>query len=90
MKQKGDFTAERRLLWIAALAVVVCALGAYIAVRLLCLIGFFTSLFYYHQFSISDGFSRARGTRPFRLWPVACQPDRNRRSGRGVVFQGLE
>jgi H+/Cl- antiporter ClcA len=52
MKQKGDFTAQSRLLWIAALAVVVGALCAYVAVLLLWLIGFFTNLFYYHQFSI--------------------------------------
>jgi H+/Cl- antiporter ClcA len=46
MMQKGDFTAEVRLLWIAALAVVIGALCAFVAAGLLKLIALFTNLFY--------------------------------------------
>jgi H+/Cl- antiporter ClcA len=47
MMQKGDFTASVRLLWIAALAVVVGSTCAFVALALLWLIGLFTHLFYY-------------------------------------------
>jgi H+/Cl- antiporter ClcA len=49
---KGDFTAEVRLLWIAALAVVIGALCAFVALVLLRLINFFTNLFFFQQFSL--------------------------------------
>jgi H+/Cl- antiporter ClcA len=49
MKELGDFSAGIRLLWIAALAIVVGALCAFVAVALLALIGFFTNLFYHGQ-----------------------------------------
>jgi H+/Cl- antiporter ClcA len=52
MNQKGDFTAEVRLLWIALLAVVIGALCAGVAQLLLWLIAFFTNLFYYGQLSL--------------------------------------
>jgi len=44
---KGDFTANRRLLWIAGLAVIVGVACAFVAVALLWQIGLFTHLFYY-------------------------------------------
>jgi H+/Cl- antiporter ClcA len=47
MKHKGDFTASVRLLWIAALAIVIGAICAFVALVLLWLIGLFTHLFYY-------------------------------------------
>jgi H+/Cl- antiporter ClcA/predicted transcriptional regulator len=47
MMQKGDFTAGLRLLWIAALAVVIGAICAFVALALLWLIGLFTHLFYF-------------------------------------------
>ncbi len=47
MKQKGDFTASVRLLWIAVLAIIVGAACAFVALGLLWLIGVFTHLFYY-------------------------------------------
>src|SRR5215468_11529723 len=47
--EKGDFTAGVRLLWIAALAVVIGVVCAFVAVALLWLIGFFTNLFYFPQ-----------------------------------------
>jgi len=52
MKQKGDFTADLRLLWIAGLAIPVGALCAFVAVLLQRLIGFFTNLFYNLDFTI--------------------------------------
>src|SRR5262249_49460922 len=51
MKEKGDFTADPRLLWISAIALVVGALCAFVAVALMWLIGLFTNLFFYQEFS---------------------------------------
>jgi H+/Cl- antiporter ClcA len=53
MNQKGDFTAEIRLLWISSLALVIGALCAFVAKLLLWLIAFFTNLFYYQQLSLA-------------------------------------
>ena len=47
----GDFTADRRLIGISALAAATGALAAVIAVVLLRLIGLFTNLFYYQRVS---------------------------------------
>ncbi|HEX9070153.1 MAG TPA: chloride channel protein [Ktedonobacterales bacterium] len=47
----GDFVADRRLLFICAIAVVVGALGALIAVILMMLIGLITNALYYHRLS---------------------------------------
>jgi H+/Cl- antiporter ClcA len=58
----GDFTVDRRLLFIAAIAVVVGAGGAGLALCLIRLIGLFTNLFYYGRFSFA--FSSPSGT-PF-------------------------
>jgi chloride channel protein, CIC family len=52
MNEKGDFTAEVRLLWISVLAVGIGAVCALVAVVLLNLIYFFTNLFYFQQFSL--------------------------------------
>lgn len=52
MKDKGDFTADLRLLWISALAVPVGGLCALVAIVLQRLIGFFTNVFYYQSFHI--------------------------------------
>ncbi|HWG45831.1 MAG TPA: chloride channel protein [Gemmataceae bacterium] len=51
MNQKGDFTAEARLLWISCIAIGIGALCAILAWVLQRLIYFFTNLFYYQQFS---------------------------------------
>ena len=45
----GDFTATHRLLPIAALAVAIGALSAFVSLALLRLIGLFTNLFYYQR-----------------------------------------
>jgi H+/Cl- antiporter ClcA/CBS domain-containing protein len=52
MNLKGDFTANVRLLWIAALAVGIGVLCALVAKALLWLIAFFTNLFFYQQVSL--------------------------------------
>jgi H+/Cl- antiporter ClcA len=49
----GDFTATRRMLPIAAIAIVIGALSAYLALGLLSLIAFFTNVFYFHRFSMA-------------------------------------
>src|SRR5436190_1021444 len=51
--EKGDFTTGVRLLWIAALAVVIGVVCAFVAVVLLWLIAFFTNLFYFQQLSFT-------------------------------------
>ena len=51
MDPKGDSTADRRLLTIAAIAVPIGALCALVAAALLRLIAFFTDLFYYGRLS---------------------------------------
>jgi chloride channel protein, CIC family len=52
MHLKGDFTANVRLLWIAAVAVGIGVVCAAVAKALLWLIAFFTNLFYYQQISL--------------------------------------
>lgn len=51
MIEKGDFTANPRLIFISAIAPVVGALCALVAVALMWLIGFFANLFFYQQLS---------------------------------------
>jgi H+/Cl- antiporter ClcA len=49
---KGDFTADRRLIWLSALAIPVGLLCAVVALLLQRLIGLFTNLFYNATFAI--------------------------------------
>ncbi len=49
----GDFTADARLIWLSALALLVGLLCALIAIVLLGLIGFFTNLFFYQRLSFA-------------------------------------
>ena len=49
----GDFTADRRLIGMSALAAVTGAIAAVMAVLLLKLIGLFTNLFFYQQVSLT-------------------------------------
>ena len=49
LKKLGDFTTTTRVLPIAGLAMVIGLIGAYVALALLRLIGFFTNLFYYQR-----------------------------------------
>jgi H+/Cl- antiporter ClcA len=52
MKEKGDFTADTRLIWISALAIPTGVVCAFVALVLQRLIGFFTNLFYYQTLAI--------------------------------------
>jgi H+/Cl- antiporter ClcA len=54
MLNKGDFTADFRLIWLSTLAVPVGALCAVVALVLQRLIGFFTNYFYYHSLTIPN------------------------------------
>jgi len=49
LKKLGDFTTTARVLPISGLAMVIGLIGAYVALALLRLIGFFTNLFYYQR-----------------------------------------
>ena len=51
LKKLGDFTTTARVLPIAGLAMVIGLIGAFVALALLRLIGFFTNLFYYQRLS---------------------------------------
>src|SRR5579859_871069 len=48
---KGDFTANRRLLWISTLALAIGAVCSLVALALVKMIGFFTNLFFYQRLS---------------------------------------
>jgi H+/Cl- antiporter ClcA/predicted transcriptional regulator len=50
-EELADFTATPRLLLIAAFAVVIGVVGAFVALGLLDLIGFFTNFFFFHRIS---------------------------------------
>ncbi len=54
MNEKGDFTAEARLLWISVLAIVIGALCAVVALVLLKLIYFCTNFCYFQTFSAAE------------------------------------
>jgi H+/Cl- antiporter ClcA len=54
MLNKGDFTADFRLIWLSTLAIPVGALCALVALVLQRLIGFFTNFFYYHSLTIPN------------------------------------
>jgi H+/Cl- antiporter ClcA len=51
LKDLGDFTTTFRVIPIMLMAIVLGAIGAYVAWFLLKLIGFFTNVFYYHRLS---------------------------------------
>jgi H+/Cl- antiporter ClcA len=62
MNQRGDFSAELRLVWISGLALIIGALCTVVAVFLLGLIGFFTNLFYFQELSFTFTKSPAGNT----------------------------
>ena len=53
LPELSDFTRDRRVLWLSALAVAIGAIGAVVAWALLRLIGVFTNLAYFHRLSSS-------------------------------------
>jgi H+/Cl- antiporter ClcA/predicted transcriptional regulator len=68
----ADFTATPRLLGIAAFAIAIGGVGAYVALGLLKLIGFFTNLFFFQRLSTELVTPEAHGLGPFViLVPVA-------------------
>jgi H+/Cl- antiporter ClcA len=52
MKERGDFTADRRLIWLSALAIPTGVICAFVALVLQRLIAFFTNVFYYQEFTV--------------------------------------
>lgn len=53
MNEKGDFTADRRLIVLSGIALIIGAICAVVAVVLLKLIGLFTNLFFYQRVSMA-------------------------------------
>jgi hypothetical protein len=53
MSEKGDFTADRRLLLLSGMTLGIGGLCAGVAWLLLRLIGFFTNLFFYGRLSLA-------------------------------------
>ncbi len=53
MTHKGDFTVDRRLLWIGALAIVNGSICSFVVLGLFKLIAFFTNLFFYQTISFA-------------------------------------
>jgi chloride channel protein, CIC family len=49
---KGDFTADVRLIWLSALAILIGLLCAVVALALQRMIGLFTNIFYYQRLSV--------------------------------------
>jgi H+/Cl- antiporter ClcA len=62
MKERSDFSAELRLVWICLLAILIGAICTLIAVVLQGLIGFFTNLFYFQEVSFAFGKAPADNT----------------------------
>jgi H+/Cl- antiporter ClcA len=65
----GDFTANTRLVWLSLLAVPVGLLCAVVALLLLRLIAFFTSLFYFGELAIPEGVVTPAAT-PWGAWAI--------------------
>ena len=65
----GDFTATPRMLPIAAIAVGLGVVSAYVATALLALIAFFTNLFFFHRLSLVPASPAAS---PLGVWTVAA------------------
>ena len=63
-EELADFTATRRLLAIAAVAIVIGVIGAYVALWLLKLIGLFTNLFFFQRVSTELVTPSAHGLGP--------------------------
>ena len=72
MKLMGDFTASTRLVWLSLLAVPVGLACAVVALVLVRLIAFFTSVFYYGKFAFPDELVMPAGS-PWG-WPIIFVP----------------
>jgi H+/Cl- antiporter ClcA len=64
---RGDFSADRRLIQLSAISIVIGVVGAAVAVVLLKLIAWFTNLFFYLQFSLTP---RSPAGSPLGLWMI--------------------
>jgi len=49
----GDFTATRRMVLLASIAIVIGVVASYVALALLKLIALFTNLFYFHTWTFA-------------------------------------
>src|SRR5438270_6458171 len=67
---RGDFTANPRVLVVTLMAVFIGVASAFVALALTKLIGFFTNLFYYQRFSIGEFTSPAPGAMHLGVWAV--------------------
>src|SRR5881396_2819501 len=67
---RGDFTANPRVLVVTLMAVFIGVASAFVALVLTKLIGFFTNLFYYQRFSIGEFTSPAPGAMHLGVWSV--------------------
>jgi chloride channel protein, CIC family len=68
--ERGDFTANPRVLVVTLMAVFIGVVSAFVALALTKLIGFFTNVFYYHRFAIGDFTSPVEGARHLGVWGV--------------------
>jgi H+/Cl- antiporter ClcA/CBS domain-containing protein len=67
---RGDFTANPRVLVVTLMAVFIGVASAFVALALTKLIGFFTNLFYYQRFAIGDFTSPVEGAQHLGVWSV--------------------
>ena len=68
----GDYTADTRLIFLAAVAALIGVTSAFVALALVRLIGLFTNLAYFHRLSTSFA----------SPWVFACAWPKDRRVGR--------
>src|SRR5213596_4402369 len=67
---RGDFTANPRVLVVTLMAVCIGVVSAFVALALTKLIGFFTNVFYYQRFAIGEFTSPAPGAVHLGVWSV--------------------
>src|SRR5712671_5482157 len=67
---RGDFTANPRVLVVTVMAVFIGVASAFVALALTKLIGFFTNLFYYQRIAIGEFTSPAPGAIHLGVWSV--------------------
>src|SRR5437588_1764337 len=67
---RGDFTANPRVLVVTLMAVFIGVASAFVALALTQLIGFFTNVFYYQRFAIGEFTSPAPGAVHLGVWSV--------------------
>jgi len=68
--ERGDFTADPRVLVVTFMAVCIGVVSAFVALALARLISFFTNLFYYQRFAFGELTSPAPGAVHLGVWAV--------------------